>query len=67
MKLIDWSKINRWCSINDRRRPWHDAQVIACARTVTCANQEKRGLGKQRKARPKVKLRGWIWPVPNTK
>ena len=28
-------------------RPWHDAWAIAHARTVTCANQEKGGLGGQ--------------------
>ena len=21
-------------------RPWHDAQALACARTITCTNQE---------------------------
>ena len=25
-------------------RPWHGAQVIACAHAITCANQEKGGL-----------------------
>ena len=28
-------------------RPWHDAWAIACTHTVTCANQEKEGLGRQ--------------------
>ena len=28
-------------------RLWHDAQAIACAHTVTHANQEKGGLGRQ--------------------
>ena len=28
-------------------RPWHDMQVIARARAVTRANQEKGGLGRQ--------------------
>ena len=48
-------------------RPWHDAWAIAHARTVTCANQEKGGLGGQRKARPKVKLHGLTSPTPNSK
>lgn len=26
-------------------RPWHDAQAIAHARVITCANQEKVGGG----------------------
>ena len=37
-------------------RPWHD-----------CANQEKGGLSGKWKVRPKVKLRGLILPVPNSK
>ena len=28
-------------------RLWHDAQAIACAHTVTHANQEKGGLGRR--------------------
>ena len=31
-------------------RPWHDARAIACTRTITHANQEKRGLRGQSKA-----------------
>ena len=26
-------------------KPWHDTRAIACAHAVTCANQEKGGLG----------------------
>ena len=48
-------------------RPWHDAQAIACACTITCANKEKEGLGGQWKACPKVKLHGLIslWKILN--
>ena len=48
-------------------RPWHDARTIAHARVITCANQEKGGLGRRWKACPKVKLCGLISSVQNSK
>ena len=57
-----------WVSpIKLNHRPWHDAQAIALTCTVTCANQEKGGLGGQWNAHLKVKLRGLISPMPNSK
>ena len=47
--------------------PWHGAWAIVCTHAVTCANQEKGGLGGQKKAHPKVKLCGLISPAPNSK
>ena len=48
-------------------RPWRDARAIALARAITPANQKKGGLGRRRKARPKVNLHGLISPTPNAK
>ena len=48
-------------------RPWHDAQAIACARSVIRTNQEKGGLGGPWKARPKVNLCWLISPASNAK
>ena len=48
-------------------RSWHDARVITQVCTVTHTNQEKEGLGRQQKARPKVKLCALISPAPNAK
>ena len=48
---------------------WHSRNrktglgMIACLCVITCANQETRCLGGQRKARHKLKLRGLILPV----
>ena len=38
--LLPWRTL---CMI----RPWHDTQAKASAHAVTCANQEKGGLGRQ--------------------
>ena len=43
-------------------RTSHDAWVIARACAITCANQEKGGLGRQSKAHLKVSCVGWYCP-----
>ena len=44
-------------------RPWYEV----CAIAVTRATQEKEGLGRRLKARPKANLHGLILPVLNSK
>ena len=48
-------------------RPRHDALVIVCTCAITCINQEKGGLDRRWKAHSKVKLRGLIPPMQNSK
>ena len=48
-------------------RSWHDVQANARTCAVTHAHQEKGGLGRWWKVRPKVKLHWLILPAPNSK